>query len=158
MKPLEKMSKEEKRCFLSNDFAERIIRLEQGISASFNKSVKYNETEYYKSMTSQQQREFERFMKGKKKKMVLHVLVLLLPLALFFFLRASITGNAIREEFSNNFSLTNIELFLLGVFILLLITLVYRAFRNKLRVRKFEKHSKVIENLMEKKHQTSKRA
>ncbi len=158
MKPLEKMSKEEKRCFLSNDFAERIIRLEQGISASFNKSVKYNDTEYYKSMTVQQQRDFEKFMKGKKKKIALHVLALLLPLALIFFLRADVTGNVIRENIGNSFSLTNLELGLFFIFLILLIAWVYLALKSKLRIRKFEKHSKIIENIIDKKHQTTKKA
>lgn len=62
------MSKEEKDDFLSNDLIERMVRIEQRISAHFNKPIEYRDTEYYKSLKKSQRDRFEEYLKKKKNK------------------------------------------------------------------------------------------
>jgi hypothetical protein len=71
-----KMSKPEKKDFLSNDLKERIIRIEQRVSSKFGKPVNYENTEFFKSLTSNQQRQFEKYLDRKRNRV----------LALVFFL------------------------------------------------------------------------
>lgn len=62
------MAKNKKRDFLSNDFRERMIRIEQRVSGKFGKSLAYDKTEYYKSMGNEQKKEFRNYLKNKKTK------------------------------------------------------------------------------------------
>ena len=55
-----KLDAKEKNEFLSNDMSERIMRVEQKVSANFGRLLHYNNTEYYKSLTPVQKESFER--------------------------------------------------------------------------------------------------
>jgi hypothetical protein len=70
-------SREAKKKFFSMDIAERLIRVEQVVSASFNRPLAYNQTECYKGMTNNEKIEFEEFIRNRKK---------LFFLLLFFYL------------------------------------------------------------------------
>ena len=74
------MSKKDKKDYLSNDLIERIIRIEQRVSARFGKIVSYSSTEYYKSLTNEQKSLFEKYLKSKKKKKLFFSSMFLLPL------------------------------------------------------------------------------
>ena len=100
---LDAMSMTEKKDFLSMDIIERMIRVEQRVSAHFREFIKYNETEYYKSLTKAEKAKFDNYLRWKKKRTVLTSLLLLLPVVLFFWLEST-TGHAVSESSSGYLS------------------------------------------------------
>jgi hypothetical protein len=97
-KDLSEMTPKEKKDFLQHDLIERMIRIEQAVSANMGKPLKHNETDFYKELTKEEKMGFNRHINSKKRKGVLKMVALILPLAAFGFMRMSITGNAIRDS------------------------------------------------------------
>lgn len=62
------MSAKEKKKFLAQDLAERIMRVEQRVSECFDGKIPYNETEYYKTMSASERKNFQNLLKKKRKK------------------------------------------------------------------------------------------
>jgi len=150
---LEKMPKQEKKKFLSMDLAERMIRVEQNVSSAFNKSVPYNQTEYYKSMSSTEKEQFEQFLKNKTKKKFLSIFGLIIPLIGLFFFSTSFTGNVIKESIGE--SSFNYLFLGLGIFIGLMIAiLLYSFYRKKSRDKIFNSHASIINNIFVEKGST----
>lgn len=98
------MTKAEKKQFLSMDMAERMIRVEQKISAHFNKSIPSKETEYYKSMSKDDKEEFDNYQRNKHKAKILASLLITLPIIALIILNTSVTASVIRENFQINYS------------------------------------------------------
>jgi len=155
MQSLKTMPKSEKAKFLSMDLIERMIRVEQNISASFNKYVPFNQTEYYKNLSVEQRKDFNVFLRKKKaKKILLYSLFIgsLIFLSLFNF---DITGNVIAEDIGyDTFDASNIALAAILGFTLLVLIIIFIAKRNA--DSRFKKHSSVLENVLTKKHVTRK--
>lgn len=155
MQSLKTMPKSDKARFLSMDLIERMIRVEQNISASFNKHLPLDQTQYYKCLTAEQKKEFNEFLKRKKqRKIVLYGLffISLVLLALFNF---DITGNAIAQNIGyETYDMSNVALVaVLGVIVLVLI-LVFIAKRNA--DSRFNKHLHVLDDFITKKHSIKK--
>ena len=144
------MSKPVKKHFLSLDLAERMIRVEQKVSAAFHKAVPYKDTEYYRSMSMAQQQDFDNFLKNKNKKKFSSFLVLIFPLLLIVLFSRKFTGNVIIEHLG--FFYYNIVMIsLLCLFFIVLIVLIF-SFRHKLNKKeKFDRHVRVIDNIVFKK-------
>jgi cation transport ATPase len=139
-----KMTKRERKEFLSNDLVERLIRIEQRVSAKFGRLVPYNNTECYKSLTPENKNKFEKYMKNKKVKKVAIAALLVIPAMFFLLLNVSLTGNVVKENIGDN---PFLDWFLI-VFILIsvgsyTINFIYKKVRNK----RFEKHFKIIDNI-----------
>lgn len=96
-KDLTEMTPAEKKNFLQNDLIERMIRIEQTVYGNIGQSKKHNETEFYKCLSDEEKRGFNRHLNRKKRKGVGKLLLLIAPLAIFGLMRFSVTGNAIRE-------------------------------------------------------------
>ena len=144
------MSKSEKKNFLSMDLAERMIRVEQTVSASFGKYIPYKETEYYKSMTSSQRDNFEKFLKGKKIKKAASILALVLPLFFIAFFNITFTGNAIRDNLggsSYNFLFSGLIILVVIVGIIM----IYSYVHKKNREENLKGHLKVLDDILVKK-------
>ena len=155
MQSLKTMPKLEKARFLSMDLIERMIRVEQNISASFSKYVPFNQTEYYKCLTLQQKKDFNTFLKKKKQqKILLYGLFVgsLILLALFNF---DITGNAIAEDIGyKNYDLSNMAfVIILGVTVL--VAIVFFISKRNADTR-FNKHATIAEDFIRKKSITKK--
>ena len=128
-KSFDSMDKQEKSQFLKNDFIERMIRVEQRVSASFGRPLLYNQTHYYKSLTALQKKNFEGYIKTKKGK----TKFLLSFLGLIFFsslITARLTGNVINENFL--FGLEVLQTISLGlIFIVLIVLLIVSISKKK---------------------------
>jgi uncharacterized membrane protein len=150
MQNLQLMSRPERKKFLSMDLAERMIRVEQKVSAAFNKTVPYRQTEYFKNMSLSQQQEFERFLKNKGRKKVVSILSLVIPLLAMFFLSSGFTGNAVKDNLGGaSYNLIFISLIVL--FVVLVVVLISAYTYKKKRDEKFERNTKVIDDILLKK-------
>jgi hypothetical protein len=149
------MSKPEKKRFLSMDLAERMMRVEQSVSASFNKYIPYTQTEYYKSMNEKEKEQFQQYLKNKGKKKALLISFAILPLIVVSLFRISFTGNAIRENIGTGTSFV-FEIICVILFVSILIVLLYSNFIQKRMEDKLNKHLKVIDNIIVKKSMTKK--
>jgi ABC-type dipeptide/oligopeptide/nickel transport system permease component len=90
-------TKEERKDFLENDFLDRLIRIEQRVSAKFGQLIKYTDTYCYKNLTSENRKRYEKYLKTKKKKKFAFAVSFLLPLFGVLFLSNGITGNVVKE-------------------------------------------------------------
>lgn len=142
MKQLQQMSPAEKEKFFSLDLAERMIRLEQKISASFNKFIHYRDTEYYKSMSKEQQQELEKFL--KRKKTIMALIGLLSPLLIISLLSITITGEAILENFISGGPINTLFLALAILIFISIIYLLFELFHHVNKNRKFRVHTRII--------------
>lgn len=144
----ENMTKKEKKDFLSNDLIERMIRVEQRVSAHFRRPVLYNQTEYYKSLSQTEKENFEKFLKNKSRKKIFKIFLFLLPAAILFFINANFTGNVVRENFGE-ISLVNYALLSLisCLFIFNAFLWAGRRSRNK----KYQEHFNLLENIYSRK-------
>lgn len=137
----------EKKEFLSNDLTERMIRVEQRVSAHFGKPVSYNQTEYYNSMTKKQKEEYENYLAKKKKKKYLFSGFFILPLFALFLFKFRITGGVISENIgSGNLTLVNILMISVVFFVVILILLSKR--KESRYDRMLEKHYSVLHNVL----------
>lgn len=151
-KDIRDMSKQEKKRFLSMDLIERMIRVEQRVAASFNKELAYNQTDYYKSLTSDEKKRFEDHLKKGKRKKALFILIIALPLLILFALRNNFTGRAVENVIEDTISIGLLErllaIIVLTACLLFLLMFVFKKKRN----RRFEKDFKIIDEAFLKKH------
>jgi hypothetical protein len=151
-KDLKEMSDEEKKKFLSMDLTERMIRVEQRVSASFEKHVPYEKTEYYKQLSSKAKEEFEKYLKKNKRKKYLLGMAILSPLVVLFFLKSEITGNVIAEAVGNK-SLVNMLESGAAITLLLIVGISLVSFvSKKKRNKRFEGNFDILENVFLEKH------
>jgi len=146
MKQLTKMSKEEKKIFLSMDLIERLIRLEQRVSASFGKFIPDYKTKYFKKLPKEEKKEFARYLKkNKRKKYLLGCSLLFLVGGAIFFRGILITSRIIESssKIENNF-FTYLILACLLVFVLIVV-LSLLSYRK--REKRIKGHFDVIDNL-----------
>lgn len=144
----EGMTKKEKKDFLSNDLIERMIRVEQRVSAHFGRPVLYNQTEYYKSLSQTEKENFEKYLRDKSKKKIFRIFFFLIPVAILFFINANFTGNVVRENFGR-ISLVNYTLlFFMSCFFIFFIFL-WRS--KRLRNKKYQEHFNLLENIYSRK-------
>jgi len=146
---LQDMSKKEKKRFLSMDLAERMMRIEQSVGASFNKYVPYYQTEYYKSMNSSEQQKFKRFLKNKKKKKFSILLLAVLPVFALFFIQLNSTGEVIDKAIGKGTSFT-LDIFIVIVSIIILYVILSYFFMHRRHESRFNKHLNVLKTSMRK--------
>ena len=127
----------EKRKFLSVDLIDRMIRIEQRVSASFGSPIIYFQTEYYKQLSPSEKEEFKAYFHKKNR-----------PKFYFLFLIASLfllgthimlTGNSLVNVSVTAFNIFDFFIFgLFFVFLALWLFFVSKEFKH----RKKEKHFK----------------
>jgi len=142
------VSKKDKKHFLSMDLTERIIRVEQKISSKFDKEESkpdYNETEYYKSLTKSQKKDFDKHLKKKKHKNIFVKLLIILPLVVLGILKISITGRVIENQIgSSSFNLLGIMMFFIlavGGFITLI-----NVLSNRVNEQRYSEYFEILED------------
>jgi hypothetical protein len=141
---------EEKAEFLDNDFIERLIRIEQKVSAKFGKLIRYQDTYCYKNLTSENKERYEKFLRAKKKKRFAFLIGLVLPMFGVLALSNSITGNVVREGVGAE-GVQGIYFFLLGFFILVLAGSGVLLLIRRRKEKKFGSLFVPLENLVHKK-------
>lgn len=151
LQQIRKLPSKEKEEFLFNDLALRMIRVEQNVSKSFNKPVKMQETEYYKSLTPIQRTSLANFLKSQKKNRILSFFALVLPIFFLSFFNFSLTGNAIADNVGTR-AFSMLEGGLIGLFIVLAVILGFILLSEKMVERRLHKHIKIIEPYLLRKH------
>ena len=149
------MSKPEKKDFLSNDFTERMIRIEQNVSASFNKPLDYNKTAIFKGLTPEQKIKFIAYLKSKVHRKIAAILFLAIPIFVFVLLNINFTGNVVQENLDeqNIFLISEV---IIGVLVFLIFFLVIIFLRKKLKDRWFRKKTSSIDEIIARRHSTKK--
>jgi len=144
-KPLNLDSKKEKKLFLSMDLIERMIRVEQRVSASFGEHISCNKTEYYKNLSKLEKKKFNQYLERKKTRKFLIRTFLLLILLSPIFLKIRFSGKVISENLQVPVLLLEKILFFLflGFISILSILIILK----KIKKRKFEKHFKVLDGI-----------
>jgi len=155
MKELSEMSKKEKKDFFCNDFTERMIRVEQNVSASFNKPLAYDKTNLYKSLTPVQKKNFESYLKNKKWKKCLAPLLILVPAIAIALLNINFTGNVIRDNLDAG-KISYLTMIFMGILAVFFCLEFFQMFFKKMRARRFKRNTKIIEGFVSKKYQTKK--
>ena len=141
------MTPSQKKEFLSNDLIERMIRIEQRVSGQFGRFVKYNQTEYYASLSPTQKSRFEDYLKNKGKKKVFISFLFLLPIFILFIANSSFTGNVVQENINNTKYASYVNYILIGFVVLLFVFIILSwIYRNK-KKKKYDSHFNVIENI-----------
>lgn len=145
IKELKEMNKKEKKEFLSMDLIERLIRLEQRVSASFGEFVPYSETKYFTSLSDKEKKMFKNYLKKNKRRK--HVLGFFLFAFIVgaIFLPKNFTSRAISENIFISSSFFG-NLFLGGLLIFIFITLGIFLI-NRERKRKFNACFSIAEDI-----------
>jgi ABC-type bacteriocin/lantibiotic exporter with double-glycine peptidase domain len=135
---------------ISLNTAEKMIRMEQNVAATFGNYISYDQTDFYKKMSAEEKQNFERFKGTKKTKKIFIVIGLLALLVLFFLLKFGFTGNVINETIGTDNS-NILGWVLIGLFVVGLIIFLFKHNQDKKLDTKFVKHSKVMYTLFDKK-------
>ncbi len=142
IKKFQKLSHEEQEKFLSNEMAERIIRVEQRVSVRFGRPIPYDKTEYYKSFNPNQRESFEKYLKNRNKKKIFISALVVIPILLLFFFGFSLTGKVIDE----NNSLPSLSDYIIIICAaIFLFALVFYFKKKKSRDMKIDSHLKIID-------------
>lgn len=138
-------SKRDKRKeFLSMDLIDRMVRVEQRVSASFNEFVPYNKTEYYKSLTEGERKSFERYLKTKGRKKFFALFLLIIPLVALFMINSEFTGRVINENIGE-YNPSIVSILILSLLFVMIFVYITNAIFRKIKDKRFESHFKVIE-------------
>lgn len=140
------MSKQEKKDFLSNDLIERMIRVEQRVFLSFGEHLPYNKAQYYLSLTADEKKRFEKYLRSKKIKSRTLIVFFFAILLSFVFIRTDLTGNAINDNFGSSAYYLVSEISVILVLISFFIGVIIFVSRNK-KEKDFENHFKILDKI-----------
>jgi len=147
---LKSMNKKEKKEFLSNDLIERMIRVEQKVSYSFGKDLPYNKTEYYKSLTETEKKNFEEYLDKKQRRKYLLGLILLVPIIVIVLSNVQFTGRVIEESVSD-LSFSYFSWIILGIFGAGVFLFLFKRMRKK----RLDSYGNVIDNILMRKYRVN---
>lgn len=142
------MSKKERKIFLSMDLIERMIRIEQKVSATFNKKLDYKNTEYYKELTDIERKAFEHYIKKQNRKKFLLGAFLAVPIVLFCLVSFDFTGNAIRETLDNEIVFGLMQKIITFIALAVCAVIFIIMFFKRQRKRRYDHHFWVLENAL----------
>ena len=152
MKEFKDMHQSEKKDFLSADFAERMIRVEQSVSASFHQPVKCRDTEYYKSMTSKEKENLLNFLRTKKIKRSSLLIGLVGSILLLFLFGLNLTGNVTGTPTTLEGSYVAVELILIFILVLVIVIILFSLIEDRRKQKRFHTHAKLIHHAIRKKN------
>lgn len=137
------LSAKEKKGFLSNDFIERMIRVEQRVSVSLGEPTTYHKTMYYRGLSDSERKSFDLYLKRKGMKKVLVLLPVFLLLVVVGIANLEFTGNVVKE----NAEATGWEIFLFPLFVFLIWACLIVVIFKKIKTGRFEAHFKIIDEI-----------
>ena len=144
------MTPREKKDFLQNDIVERMIRIEQKVLAAEGKKISPKESDFYKNLSIEAKKGFNKHLVKKKGKGVAKLLLLLAPLFVFGLTRFNVTGNVVRDA-------TTVEPYwwgwvALGIFIILGIFMwATHIMRSRMNKRLKSHENDLVKRLVKKK-------
>lgn len=137
------LTSKEKENFLNNDLIERVIKVEQRVSSKFGRLLHYNSTEIYKSLTPEQKKNYESYIKNKGRRRVLVSCAFLFPIILISLFNLSFTGNVVSEDLVSYGLFDYLFLFVVtGVFVFVFLFYYFRRKRNK----KLEGYFRIVDS------------
>ena len=145
-KSFKKMTSAEKSKFLRNDLIERLIRVEQRVAASFGEQLRYDQTKYFKSLSEQEKKSFEKYLKEKGKKHLWVVVILILIGGLFFY--QGITGRVVGSNEETTWIEISSILFIITLSYILSIYLILKNIKRK----RLYNHFNVLDNFISEKY------
>ena len=148
-------TKQERGEFLENDFIDRLIRIEQRISAKFGKLIKYTDTYCYKNLNPENRERYEKYLKNKKKRKFIFASTFAVPLLGILFMSNGITGNVVREGVGES-GFQTLYLVLFAFLAGILIGAGFFFFYKYRREKKFASLFKPLEDLSNKKKSKTK--
>jgi hypothetical protein len=138
-------TKTERKNFLENDFIDRLIRIEQRVSAKYGSLLSYDTTYCYKNLSPKNRERYEKYLKMKKKKKLVFATSFLLPLFGILFFFKGITGNVVLGGVDFSISVYSL---VLVVFILVSLTIfIFHVFGKSRRKKKFDPLFEPLENI-----------
>jgi hypothetical protein len=140
---LSDLSAKEKKGFLSNDFIERMIRVEQRVSVSLGQPVPYHKTMYYRGLSDQEKKSFDLYLKQKGMKKVFILLPMFFLLVVVGLVNFEFTGNVVKENAESG----GWGLLLFPLFVFLIWAYLISVIFRRLRASRFEAHFKVIDDI-----------
>jgi uncharacterized integral membrane protein len=143
-------TKEERKDFLENDFLDRLVRIEQRVSAKFGKLIKYNDTYCYKNLTPANKKRYDAYLASKKKKKFAFAVGFLIILFGVLFISNGITGNVVKTNLGES-SYNFITLILVSSLIGGLVAVTVFALILAKREKRFGPLFKPLENISKKK-------
>ncbi|MBX4196382.1 hypothetical protein KW805_02225 [Candidatus Pacearchaeota archaeon] len=142
---METTIKDKKGRFLSMDLIDRLIRVEQKVAATFHTYLTYRDTEYFKSLTLQEKKEFESYLKTKKKKTFLFPIGMVFALFLLSLFNLTFTGKAVAPLNTSPFSASMVSIGIAFITVVVIVAIYHRRWRNK----RLEHHTKIIETVLQ---------
>lgn len=128
------MTKKEKNKFLSNDFIDRMIRVEQRVSASFGEHIPYKKTKYYLSLTRCEKKDFEKYYRNRTNISKAFTFIFFVCIAAIAVFNMKFTGNVVNKTIGNSTSS-----WISGIIIVIMIIALFFVGINFLSRRKEEK-------------------
>lgn len=141
------MNKREKKLLLSNDFIDRMIKVEQRVSTSFGEYVPYKKTRYYQSLTQPEKENFDKYQKNKKGLWKATIYISFAAIAGIIIFKTGFTGNIVNNTIGSGASSWISNLFVIAMllgFLLLVIIFILRRKVEKDFNRKFEIIDKIV--------------
>jgi hypothetical protein len=143
--PFSELSKKEKKDFLSNEMIKRMIGIEQRVCVRFRRPVRYNETEYYKSLSPVQKKSFHKYLRLEKIKKIVSGIFFFSMLFLLVFINTNITGDIVSIPSPEKTGIS----FFLALLVIFFIILAILNFNEKMwKKSRFSEHEKILENLL----------
>lgn len=144
-----KMTKPEKKQFLSNDLIDRMIRVEQRVFASFGEHVPYYKTQYYKNLTNQEKINYKEFVKSKETKVTVAIIAAAVTLILAILLNTNLTGNVVGEYVGEQAASATSLVF--AVLVILIFALIFiSSFSKKRKHKRFHSHFEILDSIAKK--------
>ncbi len=141
------ISKKEKKEFLSNDFIDRMIRVEQTVSASLGESKSYSDTEYYNKLTKDEKVKFNKYLKNKKSQKIFFAVIVLMGILSVSIFNHKITGNVINSQIGKQ-AIGTISYILIGlIFIGLFLSAIFLA-SSKLKKRHSKRDADILKRIL----------
>lgn len=140
---LKNMDKCEKKKFLSNDFIDRMIRVEQRVGSSLGDYVPYHKTNYYKSLSDSEKKSYNSYIKRRGLVKVLALLPFFGFLVLIGLLNFEFTGNVVKEEVEG----LGLDVFIIPFFVFISWFYIVSFLVRKVRDSNMEKYFDVIDEI-----------
>ena len=148
---LSSMSSSEKKDFLSNDLIERMIAVEQRVSAHFGELLHYTNTEYYKNLSLEEKKKFEKFLRNKEKMKLFWISLILSPLFILLITHLGITGSVVKVSSFDS----GLNYIFLSSALGFLVLFFGKTILNRKRIERFNQHTLFLERLISKRYLNS---